>query len=126
MPSMCMHCLEEGDWPDEDKCPKCEAAGHTSPWSVSGCAACNKEFFDKMAELKAKVGIRDQVATDRDLLIKALEIMIDSEWATHNAAENQYCPSCAKSEDRWRDQYEHYPDCKWVDVVSRMKKLLGV
>lgn len=55
---MCMHCLEEGDWSDEDKCPRCEAKGHVSPWEVSKCPACNKEFFIKMAELKDRIDMR--------------------------------------------------------------------
>lgn len=53
--NMCMHCLEEGDWEDEDKCPACESTGHISPWQVSKCPACNKEYFDKMDKLVKKV-----------------------------------------------------------------------
>jgi len=29
--SICLHCLESGYWEDEDKCPKCEKEGHSSP-----------------------------------------------------------------------------------------------
>lgn len=54
MENLCAHCLESGDWEDEDKCPKCEASGHVSPWRVSACPACNKEFFDKMKEIGSK------------------------------------------------------------------------
>ena len=55
MAMMCMHCLEEGDWADEDKCPKCAATGHTSPWEVSKCPACNDEFFATMAEITGRI-----------------------------------------------------------------------
>lgn len=61
--NMCMHCLKEGNWENEDICPKCEAAGgHVSPWQVSQCEACNQKFFDKMAELNAGIAARTKVA----------------------------------------------------------------
>lgn len=56
--NMCLHCLEEGDWTDEDKCPDCASKGHTSPWRAGSCAACNKDFYDKMDMLLQRVGGR--------------------------------------------------------------------
>lgn len=56
--NMCAHCLETGDWEDEDKCPSCEATGHTSPWRPSRCEACNKIYFDGMKQLIAQVHAR--------------------------------------------------------------------
>lgn len=53
-----MHCLEEGDWTDEDKCPSCEAKGHVSPWAVSQCPACNAEYFAKVNKQIDDLGIR--------------------------------------------------------------------
>ncbi len=58
MINMCMHCLDEGDWEDEDACPKCRLEGHVSPWQVSQCPACNKQFFDSMKELKDRINKR--------------------------------------------------------------------
>lgn len=57
---MCTHCLEEGDWPDdvEDMCPDCKQKGHVHPWRPSQCPACNKEFFDRMEELKRQIDAR--------------------------------------------------------------------
>ncbi len=55
---LCMHCLEEGTWTDEDCCPKCREKGHVSPWSVSKCPACNQEFFDKIKEIKDRIDRR--------------------------------------------------------------------
>lgn len=52
---LCMHCLEEGNWTDEDKCPRCARKGHVSPWEVSKCPACNQEFTDSMKELQDRV-----------------------------------------------------------------------
>lgn len=63
---MCMHCLEEGEWADEDKCPKCAADGHASPWRVGACPACNKSFFDKMDELNST--IRKRVKMEEPIL----------------------------------------------------------
>lgn len=56
--NQCYHCLEEGDWTDEDKCPKCESEGHTSPWRVSACPACNKSYYDGIAAIMAKINER--------------------------------------------------------------------
>lgn len=52
--NICMHCLESGYWRDEDKCPSCESLGHTSPWAVGGCEACNKDFFAHMKKISDK------------------------------------------------------------------------
>ena len=49
--NMCLHCLEEGDWTNEDVCPKCQSEGHKSPWEVSRCPACNKIYQEKMDKL---------------------------------------------------------------------------
>ncbi len=54
---LCMHCLEEGRWEDEDCCPKCREKGHVSPWRVSQCPGCNAEFHEKMGELRGRLGI---------------------------------------------------------------------
>lgn len=53
--NMCLHCLEEGYWIDEDKCPNCATKGHVSPWEVSQCPACNKEYRDKMDSLLDRI-----------------------------------------------------------------------
>ncbi len=55
---LCMHCLKEGSWEDEDCCPKCREKGHVSPWQVSQCPACNKDFFDKIDEIKQQIDRR--------------------------------------------------------------------
>lgn len=60
-PMLCMHCLKEGDWTDEDKCPRCERKGHVSPWAVSKCPACNEEFSKSMAELVGRAEIRQRI-----------------------------------------------------------------
>lgn len=60
MALLCMHCLEEGDWTDEDKCPRCAQRGHTSPWEVGSCPACNQEYLDKMAEIAGRVQLRQR------------------------------------------------------------------
>jgi hypothetical protein len=59
---MCMHCLQEGHWPDDPEsiCPECRATGHTGPWSPGSCVACNMDFHRKMAELKARIDDRVQ------------------------------------------------------------------
>lgn len=46
--NLCLHCLENGYWKDEDKCPACAKKGHTSPWQVSECEQCQEDFFDIM------------------------------------------------------------------------------
>lgn len=60
---LCMHCLEEGDWIDEDKCPACEKSGHSSPWKVGKCPACNEEFFAKLRELQERIDLRSNFNT---------------------------------------------------------------
>ena len=55
---ICMHCLREGDWVDEDKCPRCSDKGHTSPWEVGKCPVCNQEFIDSMAEISGRIKMR--------------------------------------------------------------------
>ncbi len=79
MEMMCLHCLEEGDWDDEDKCPKCAAAGHTSPWTVSGCEACNRNYFAKMDLLKRDIGIREkgtnEAIADLQSRVRKLELL---------------------------------------------------
>lgn len=86
MYNICMHCVEEGDWTDEDKCPKCASEGHISPWRVSQCPACNEEFHKKIdkiidgsnirasinniwAELKAQQGNKQCTVEWQDLQI---------------------------------------------------------
>jgi len=59
-----MHCLEEGEWTDDDVCPPCKAKGHVSPWRVSQCPVCNQEFFDAINSIKAKIEARKKVALD--------------------------------------------------------------
>ena len=61
--TLCLHCLEEGDWADGDKCPSCAAKGHTSPWRVGSCEACNREFFAAIAEIQAKIDAREKATT---------------------------------------------------------------
>ncbi len=56
--NLCLHCLEEGDWYDDDCCPTCRVGGHESPWRVSSCRACNSQFFAKMAELSDRIDAR--------------------------------------------------------------------
>lgn len=54
-----MHCFAEGDWDDEDKCPSCAAAGHTSPWRVSSCPACSESFFAAIAAIHRRIDARE-------------------------------------------------------------------
>lgn len=53
--TLCLHCLNEGEWEDDDKCPTCAAAGHTSPWRVGSCEECSRQFFAKMAAISERV-----------------------------------------------------------------------
>ena len=62
---MCMHCLEEGDWTDEDVCPTCKEKGHESPWAVSKCSACNKEYYDHMDKLMERIGMQQRQQLDK-------------------------------------------------------------
>ena len=58
---MCMHCLEEyklEELLDQDRCSKCDKKGCVSPWQVSKCPGCNKEYFNKMDELKMQIDNR--------------------------------------------------------------------
>ena len=77
MTNLCLHCLEEGDWTDEDKCPSCESKGHTSPWGVGLCKVCNEEFTTKMNDLSVRAGIvskPDQSAAIADLQSRVLKL----------------------------------------------------
>lgn len=83
---ICMHCLNSGNWIDEDKCPDCDAKGHISPWIVSGCPACNQEFTDAMRAINIKIknrvrinkllidlGAKDitwDISSDKELLVR--------------------------------------------------------
>jgi hypothetical protein len=60
---MCLHCLKEGDWPDDPEsiCPECRGQGHTGdPWTPGSCVACNADFHRKMVALKAQIDERVQ------------------------------------------------------------------
>lgn len=59
-----MHCLEDGDWEDEDCCPKCKIEGCISPWQVSKCPNCNRKYYEKMDELMKRIGMRN---TDKEI-----------------------------------------------------------
>ncbi len=74
MNNQCMHCLQEGNWTDEDKCPQCASTGHTSPWEVSSCPACNKQFFDKMDEIMGRCNIHSTISETNDY-VEALEVI---------------------------------------------------
>lgn len=63
--TMCLHCFDEGDWPDDDKCPACAAAGHTSPWAVGTCPACNREYFAAIAKIKQRIDDRERLAMEQ-------------------------------------------------------------
>jgi hypothetical protein len=92
----CMHCLEEGDWADEDACPSCRAKGHVSPWAVSQCPACNKEYFDKMADLLERCNIRKKGVTVEEYN-KALEIV-----KNYKICQGYSCKQVFKTEDTVR------------------------
>jgi hypothetical protein len=49
----------------------------------------------------------------------------DTEWMTHNAAENNFCPYCVKDDDRWRDQKGHYDGCQYVEMMMKAKEIIG-
>jgi RecJ-like exonuclease len=56
MSNMCMHCLEEGTWEDEDKCPICDEKGHVSPWQ--NCEVCDKIYFDNINKILDQIKAR--------------------------------------------------------------------
>ncbi len=58
MKNMCSHCLDEGYWSDEDKCPKCTKDGHMSPWGVNSCKQCDKECLWKLDQIGKNLGIK--------------------------------------------------------------------
>jgi hypothetical protein len=63
-PFLCLHCLEEFDCPDGEPrgtCPACLAKGHRADqegWSSGKCEICEREYFAKMADLKARMEAR--------------------------------------------------------------------
>lgn len=61
MENMCLHCLEEGNWTDEDKCPSCASKGHVSPWSVGSCQACYFEYKEKLKRLSFDIHSRQNL-----------------------------------------------------------------
>lgn len=75
MNNMCLHCLDEGNWTDEDKCLTCEAKGHVSPWGVSKCPQCNKDYFTKMGEIREKMYLR--IGKENEEMFKLLEYMCE-------------------------------------------------
>jgi hypothetical protein len=50
-----------------------------------------------------------------------VEILEQREFLTRNAAENNYCPSCDKGDDRWHDQYTHYEGCPFLALLTAAK-----
>lgn len=60
------------------------------------------------------------------LLAEIVEISRKHEWSTRNTGENTFCPSCASTDDRWRDQFGHNPGCVFVDTVNRARTALGL
>lgn len=74
---LCMHCLEEGDWSDEDKCPQCERVGHESPWGVNKCGACKQEYDKKMCQLLATCGITSSKKQSPPQGVVSLKLVCD-------------------------------------------------
>lgn len=76
---LCLHCLKEGDWTDEDKCPKCEQSGHVSPWAVSACPACNQIYNDNIEAIKKQIDDRTQCSIAGEAFVGPLDAPADSE-----------------------------------------------
>jgi DnaJ-class molecular chaperone len=59
---LCLHCLEDFDppagWEVENLCPSCKGKGHTDGPAVDTCLACERDFYRKMDELKARMEAR--------------------------------------------------------------------
>ena len=98
--NICFHCLEEGEWEDEDKCPSCATVGHVSPWEVSKCPVCNAEYYAKMEELKKRMGITRPVCRqckEKDERIVVLESVcrrVEAWWLTEGMNDEIGEPSC--------------------------------
>ena len=96
---MCFHCLEEGEWEDDDKCPSCATAGHVSPWEVSKCPVCNAEYYAKMEDLEKRIGMRPvcRQCKEKDELIKNLErvcCQVEEWWLSDGMKNFQGAPWC--------------------------------
>lgn len=64
------------------------------------------------------------VPVDADLLREALQLLEDREWDTRNAAENIYCPECVRDDERYKDQQDHHPGCRFVATRDGLRKAL--
>lgn len=75
------------------------------------CLDCVKELYDEKEK--------------QFEIFKCLyEHATDTEWMTHNAAENSYCPYCANDDNWWRDQKEHNDGCKYVEIMQKAKEII--
>jgi hypothetical protein len=62
----------------------------------------------------------------RDALAWLLQQATDLEWQTRHAAENTYCPDCARPEDAYTDQREHHPGCPYVRNMAVLREAFGI
>lgn len=110
---LCMHCLEDGEWEDEDKCPNCAEDGHESPWVVSKCGACNAEYYKKMDELCKKIGVTPH-RPNRDKEIKdALQMAVDYYKLNVNDFDKKYPKKYTYKTDN--------DDCPfWVEIAEKV------
>ena len=49
----------------------------------------------------------------------------DTEWMTHNAAENSYCPYCINDDDWFDDQREHEENCQYVEMMKKASAMIN-
>lgn len=70
--NVCLHCLESGNWPNEDVCPKCEQEGHTFPWGVNQCDQCDENYYDSINKIR---NIFERHPADRYIKRKVLRIL---------------------------------------------------
>ena len=91
-------------------------------------------LFDRNARQVAKLDASRSVAefmalacNAHDALVEALKKLVaadDGGWATRHAAENSYCPDCAKESDAWHDQKEHHPGCAYIARMESARAAL--
>lgn len=59
------------------------------------------------------------------LVRQLIEICERGEWQKRHAAENTYCPYCAREGDTWEDQSKHHAGCKFVEIINQAKRFVG-
>ncbi len=67
---------------------------------------------------------------EKDKILETFKLLFEhaeaTEWMTHHAAENSYCPYCANDDNWWDDQREHNDGCKYVEIMEKAKNILKI